>query len=93
MKKDFVENFDMKMWFRQRVMFRAFFINLILGLFVWALTAFVPLILYVAVWATGISPMMMYFSIVGGIAFWQMLNVVFFLIPAIAIWWERKYLK
>lgn len=93
MKKDFVENLDMKMWFRQRVMFRAFFINLILGLFVWALTAFVPLILYVAVWATGISPMMMYFSIVGGIAFWQMLNVVFFLIPAIAIWWERKYLK
>lgn len=93
MKKDFVENFDMKMWFRQRVMFRTFFINLILGLFVWALTAFVPLILYVAVWATGISPMMMYFSIVAGIAFWQMLNVVFFLIPAIAIWWERKYLK
>lgn len=93
MKKDFVENFDMKMWFRQRAMFRAFFINLILGLLVWALTAFVPLILYVAVWATGISPMMMYFSIVGGIAFWQMLNVVFFLIPAIAIWWERKYLK
>jgi len=95
MKKDmndFVAIRDEKLLSRQRVLFRAFFINLILGLAVWGLT-FVPMFLYVAVWTTGISPMMMYFSMIGGIALWQMLGVVLFLVPALATWWERKVSK
>lgn len=95
MKKDvndFAQMRSAELYSRQRVLFRAFFINLILGLIVWGLT-FVPIFLYVAVWTTGISPMMMYFSMIGGIALWQMLGVVLFLVPGIATWWERKVAK
>jgi len=77
---------------RQRTLFRAFFINIILGLLVGALV-FIPGFLYMAVVITGISPMMMYFSMISGIALWQMLGVVLFLVPAIATWWERKTMK
>lgn len=74
---------------RQRTLFRAFFINIILGILV-SLMVFIPGFLYMAVVITGISPMMMYFSMISGIALWQMLGVVMFLVPAIATWWERR---
>ncbi len=90
MKKESVDMYAAQLLSRQRIMFRAFFINLILGLLVWGLT-FIPAFLYLAVWATGISPMMMYFSMIGGIALWQMLGVVLFLVPAISVWLERRY--
>lgn len=91
MKKDFIQEQDMKLRMKHRMLFRAFFINLILGVIALALTYF-PILLYIAVWATGISPMVMYFSIIGGIAFWQMLGVVFFLVPGISAWMERRSL-
>lgn len=91
MKKDFIQEQDMKLRMKHRMLFRAFFINLILGVVVLALTYF-PILLYVAVWATGISPMVMYFSIISGIAVWQMLGVVFFLVPGISAWMERRSL-
>ena len=81
----------MKLRMKHRMLFRAFFINLILGVIALALTYF-PILLYVAVWATGISPMVMYFSIISGIAVWQMLGVVFFLVPGISAWMERRSL-
>jgi len=92
MRKDFIQEQDMKLRIKQRTLFRAFFINLILGAIALVLT-YVPVLLYVAVWATGISPMVMYFSIISGIAVWQMLGVVLFLVPAIATWWERRTLE
>jgi|GEM_PF-1219646 len=91
MRKDFIQEQDMKLRMKHRMLFRAFFINLILGVVVLALTYF-PILLYVAVWATGISPMVMYFSIISGIAVWQMLGVVFFLVPGISAWLERRSL-
>lgn len=91
MKKDFIQEQDMKLRMKHRMLFRAFFINLILGVIVLALTYF-PILLYVAVWATGISPMVMYFSIISGIAVWQMLGVVLFLVPGISAWMERRSL-
>lgn len=91
MKKDFIQEQDMKLRMKHRMLFRAFFINLILGVVVLALTYF-PILLYIAVWATGISPMVMYFSIISGIAVWQMLGVVFFLVPGISAWMERRSL-
>lgn len=91
MKKDFIQEQDMKLRMKHRMLFRAFFINLILGVVVLALTYF-PILLYVAVWATGISPMVMYFSIISGIAVWQMLGVVLFLVPGISAWMERRSL-
>jgi len=92
MRKDFIQEQDMKLRIKQRTLFRAFFINLILGIVALVLT-YVPVLLYVAVLMTGISPMVMYFSIIGAIAFWQMLGLVFFLVPAIATWWERRALQ
>lgn len=91
MKKDFIEAQELKLHIKQRTLFRAFFINLILGVIALVLTYF-PILLYIAVWATGISPMVMYFSIIGGIAFWQMLGVVLFLVPGISVWMERRSL-
>ncbi len=92
MRKDFIAEQDMKMRIKQRTLFRAFFINLILGLVALVLT-YIPVLLYVAVVATGISPMVMYFSIIAAIALWQMLGVIYFLVPAVALWWERRTLE
>ncbi len=92
MRKDFIQEQDMKMRMKQRSPFRAFFINLFLGVIALVLTYF-PVLLYVAVLLTEISPMIMYFSIIGGIALWQMLGVVLYLVPAVSIWWERRTLR
>lgn len=92
MKKDFIQDQDFKMRLRQRTLFRAFFVNLLFGAFALALT-YVPVLLYVAVLLTGISPMVMYFSIISAIALWQLMGVVLFLVPAIAVWWERRTLQ
>lgn len=91
MKKDFIQEQDMKLRMKHRMLFRAFFINLILGIIALALTYF-PILLYIGVWATGISPMVMYFSIISGIALWQMLGVVLFFVPAMSTWMERRSL-
>jgi len=89
MKKEFVETGDENLRMRQRVLFRAFGVNLVLGVAAWILTM-VPGILYFGVWMTGFSGMLMYYSAISAIALWQMLNVAFFFAPAVAIWWERK---
>lgn len=90
MKKDFYETMNAKMAIKQGTLFRAFFINLILGTIVLALTLFVPHFLLMLVVLTGISPMVIFFSAISGIALWQMLGILLFLCPAIAIWWQRK---
>ncbi|MCQ2598793.1 MAG: hypothetical protein MJ187_00205 [Alphaproteobacteria bacterium] len=76
---------------KQRVLFRAFFINLILGLIVWCLT-FIPSFVYMAVIISGISPITMYCAMIAGIALWQMLGIIMFLVPAISLWCERRVL-
>lgn len=72
-----------------RVSFRAFLINLVLGIIAFALMMWTPLY-YISVLISGISPMTLWGSVIAAIALWQMLNVIFFLVPAIAMWWERK---
>ncbi len=92
MKKEYLEIENRKLLSRQRVLLRAFAINLFLGFVCWLLTM-VPGVLYFGVWATGFSAMMMYYSVISAIALWQLLNVIFFLVPGVALMWERKYLK
>ena len=89
MKKEICEIQNMKLYVRQATLFRAFLINVILGLVVGALALFVPGFLFALVVVTGVSPMMMFFSMISGIALWQMLGDVYFLVPALAIWWQR----
>lgn len=92
MKKDLIQQMEMKLHAKYSMLFRSFFINLALGILAWVLTLF-PVLLYIAVWATGVSPMLMYFSIIGGIAMWQMLGVIFFLVPAISAWVEYRAVR
>lgn len=92
MKKDFIEFQNMKLLSKQRIYLRAFFINLALVILVWLLTL-CPQFMYMAVRITGISLPYLYVSAISFLAIWKLAGVVFFLVPAIAIWWERKMLK
>lgn len=92
MKKDFQEKCDMKLLSKQRVLFRAFVVNTILVLFIWLLT-FCPDLLYIGVLVTGVSAPMFYVYAVGTLALWGLAGVIIFLVPAIAMWWERKMMK
>ncbi len=83
------ENNNINIRQNMRVAFRAFLINLVLGIIVFALMMWTPLY-YISVLISGISPMTLWGSFIAAIALWQMLNVIFFLVPAIAMWWERK---
>lgn len=92
MKNDFQEKCVMKLLSKQRILFRAFAVNTILVLLIWLLT-FIPELLYIGVWATGVSAPMFYVYAVGTLALWGLAGVIIFLVPAIAIWWERKMMK
>ena len=49
MKKDFSGKRQMKLLSKQRILFRAFAVNTLLVLLIWALT-FVPAVMYFGVW-------------------------------------------
>lgn len=92
MKNDFQEKCSMKLLSKQRVLFRAFAVNTLLVLLVWLLT-FIPQLIYFGVWITGVSAPMFFVYAVGTLALWELAGVIIFLVPAIAIWWERKMIK
>lgn len=92
MKKKFQEKNDIKLLSKQRVLFRAFVVNTVLVLLIWALT-FIPSLMYFGVLITGVSAPMFYVYAVGTLALWGLAGVIFFLVPGIAIWWERKMMK
>lgn len=92
MKKKLQEKNDVKLLSKQRVLFRAFVVNTVLVLLIWALT-FIPSLMYFGVLITGVSAPMFYVYAVGTLALWGLAGVIFFLVPGIAIWWERKMMK
>ena len=92
MKNDLQEKCNMKLLLKQRVLFRAFVVNTLLVLLIWLLTFF-PELLYIGVWATGVSAPMFYVYAVGTHAIWGLAGVILLLEPAIAIWRERKMMK
>lgn len=95
MKKDFKEFLDrsaFKLHVRGRVKMRVFWINLAIAVAIWLLT-FIPTFLYFCVWATGLSATMTYFAILGALGLWQLLNVVFFLVPALAAFAESRAIR
>ena len=81
MKKDFSGKRQMKLLSKQRVL-----------LLIWALT-FVPAVMYFGVWVTGVSAPMFYVYAIGALALWGLAGVVIFLVPAIAVWWERRVIN
>lgn len=92
MKKEYIEMHEMKMLSIQRTLMRAFAVNTILAIIVWLLT-FIPGFIFLGVVLTGLSAPMFYLSAIGTLAVWGLTGVVLFLVPAIAIWWERKMIK
>ncbi len=92
MKKEYKEMLELKLLSKQRVYFRAFLINLLMVVLVWLLTLW-PAFMYFAVRITGISLPYLYVSAISFLAIWKLAGVVFFLVPALAVWWERKMLK
>ena len=80
------------MLLKQRILFRACAVNTLLVLLIWLLT-FIPELMYFGVLITGVSAPMFYVYAVGTLALWGLAGVIFFLVPAIAIWWERKLIK
>lgn len=92
MKKDYAEKLNLKLLSRQRILFRAFVVNTILVLLVWGLT-FVPALMYFGVLITGVTATMFYIYAVGTLVLWGLAGVIFFLVPAIATWWERRVIQ
>lgn len=92
MKNDFQEMRNIKLLSKQRVLLRAFAVNTLLVLLIWMLT-FVPQLIYFGVWVTGVSAPVFFVYAVGTLALWGLAGVILFLVPAIAIWWERKMIK
>lgn len=76
----------------QKILLRAFLVNTLMVLFVWLLT-FIQGFIFIGVVITGISAPMFYISAIGALAVWGLAGVLLFLVPAIAIWWERKVMK
>lgn len=87
--KELTEMIDMKLYTKQRVLFRAFLINIVLVLIVWLLS-FWPGFMYFVSAITGMSVGLLYISWIGWLAIWDLAGVAFFLVPALAIYWERK---
>ena len=92
MKTDWVEIHNMKLLSIQRTLMRAFVVNTVLVLLVWLLT-FVPGFIFMGVLLTGVSAPVFYVYAVGTLAMWGLAGVILFLVPAIAVWWERKLMK
>lgn len=92
MKKDILAKKDMKLLSKQRILFRAFGVNTLFVMFIWLLSFF-PELMYLGVLITGVSAPMFYVYVVGTLALWGLAGVIMFLVPAIAIWWERKVTK
>lgn len=92
MKKEYVEMHDAHLLSRQRVLLRAFAINTALVILVWLLT-FIPGFIFLGVIMTGISAPMFLLSAIGTLAVWGLAGVALFLVPGLAIWWERKMIK
>lgn len=91
MQKDFYKKQNVKLLMRQRILLRAFFVNTVLVLLVWGLT-FIPALMYFGVLITGLAAPMFYVYTIGTLALWGLGGVMFFLVPGIAVWWERVVL-
>ncbi len=89
MKKDFYEMQDAKLATRQRILFRAFWINTALVMLVWLLS-FIPQFLFFGALMTGVPGSWFYYLMMCGLALWELIAVIFFLAPAIAVAWTRR---
>ncbi len=91
-----MEYIDHKMYHKQATLFRAFLINYVLILIYW-LAMMMPGFIEWAAGLTQMPPALLYINMITWLAIWKIAGAVLFLIPALAMWWERcsmkKYMK
>ncbi len=84
MKKEMAESLAL----RQKILFRTFWVNTLLVFLVW-LISFVPGVLFFGALLTGVPGAWFYYLMMCGLALWELINVIFFLAPAVAVAWVR----
>jgi hypothetical protein len=94
-KKEFAEYNEFrieKLRVNQNILFRAFVINYIGVLLMWLIGFIHPLMNWLA-FLSGVPAAILSIQFLGWLAVWKIAGVVLFLIPALAIWWERCRLR
>ncbi len=89
MKKEYLDTRQDKLQTRARILMRSFFINTIFVLFFWVLS-FIPGILFFGALLTGVPGAWFYYLMMCGLALWELIAVVFYLVPSLATFWESK---
>ena len=92
MKKEFIQHYENKLRIKQHILLRAFIINLALIFIVWMLSLSVEFVELVA-FVTSVPVALAYVNMLNWLAYWDIAGVVLFLVPAIAMWWQRCCLK
>ncbi len=87
MKKDTAESLAL----RQAVLFRTFWVNTALVFLVW-LISFIPGVLFFGAMITGVPGAWFYYLMMCGLALWELIAVIFYLAPAVAVAWVRRTL-
>lgn len=81
-----------KLHFKRNILFRSFVINYAFILVAWGLSYTSWYMNLIARFmGCNVPEAMRYFYEMVGI--WKIASVIFFLVPALAIWWEMKYFK
>ncbi len=89
MKKSEIQIHNEHLLSRARVALRAFTLNTLFVLLIW-LFSFIPGFLFFGALVTGVPGAWFYYLMVCALALWEMIAVIFFLVPGLAYLWEYK---
>lgn len=92
MPKDQMEHINHKLYHKQRVLLRAFIINYALVFLCW-LCMMSGAFMEFAAMMTRMPAELVYIQMINWMAIWKIAGAVLFLIPGLAIWWERCSIK
>ena len=87
MSKDKMEYFYLKIRHKRNFLLRTFAINWLLVLFVWMIWM-IPAMQHLTMWFMKGTADQANMYMVWMIGFWKIANVLLFLAPALAAWWE-----
>ncbi len=89
MKKEYIEMRRDKLQTRARILMHSFWINTLFVLGLWIIS-FIPGFLFMGALITGVPGAWFYYLMMCALALWEMIAVIFYLVPAIATHLEAK---
>lgn len=92
MKKDFYEMQKEKLLIRSRILIRSFWLNTLFVLLVWLLS-FIPGFLFMGALITGVPGAWFFYLMMCGLALWEMVAIIFFLVPGISAYIESRRIR